>query len=462
MRELVEAQRRYFRQGHTRPIEARKQVLGKLHRLLLENEKYLADAIFRDFGKSFYLTVENELSLSYGEINTAIRHLRRWASPVRYRTNLVNFPARSMVMPVPRGVSLVMAPWNYPYMLSLVPAVSSLAAGNTVILKPSEVTAHSSAALANLINSNFPEGLFYVQEGGAETASALLEQQFDKIFFTGSTRVGRIVMEAAARNLTPVTLELGGKNPVIVMPDCNLKMAARKITWGKFHNNGAACVSPDHIFVHEEIREELVREIRTNIVRIFGDDARKSIALPRLASEKEYDRIASLIDPSRVVHGGAGDRGSLYIEPTVMDGVGPGDEVMQQEVFGPVMPLLPYRNIEEVTESIRNGPEPLAIYIFTENTSMAKKMLRELPSGGGMVNEVVLHFINMNTPFGGVGRSGMGRYHGKAGFDTFSHYKTLLIKPSWFDLFLKYPPYRESRLRLYRAVLGRSLKNFWH
>ncbi|MCK4746286.1 MAG: aldehyde dehydrogenase family protein, partial [Bacteroidales bacterium] len=426
----------------------------KLHDLLLTNERILADAIYQDFKKSFYLTVENELSLPYGEINRAIRKLKKWSGSRFFRTNLVNFPASSRTIPVPYGVSLVIGPWNYPYMLALVPVISSMAAGNTVILKPSEVSFHASKALADLINANFPSELFYVQEGGVDETTELLQHKFDKIFFTGSSQVGRIVMKAAAEHLTPVTLELGGKNPVIVMPDCRLKKTARRLTWGKYHNNGTACVSPDHVYVHEDIKDQLIKEVRKNIVSIYGEDPRQSPALPRMINEKHFDRVMSLIEGGNVVAGGNGDRKDLYIEPTVLDGVEPGDAVMQDEVFGPVMPLLTYNNLDELLGRLKKQPAPLVLYIFTGNVRKARKIVKEIPSGGGMINDTVLLFINMNTPFGGLGESGMGSYHGKAGFEAFSHYKTILNKPTWFDLYLKYPPYRKFNLRIIRSILG--------
>lgn len=461
MKELIESQRNYFLTGHTRDLSARKRYLRKLHELLLANEKVLADAIYKDFRKSFQLTLENELSLPYGEINVAIRRLNRWARPRYKMTNLSNFPARTRSQPVPFGVTLVIGPWNYPYMLSLIPMISSLAAGNTVILKPSEITAHASAALARLINSNFPRELVYVQEGGVKETTELLKHKFDKIFFTGSTQVGKIVMKAAAEQLTPVTLELGGKNPVVVMPDCHLKRSAQRIAWGKLHNNGNACVSPDHVYVHADIKDEFIRELKHYLQKITGSDPRQSPLLPRMVNEENFDRVLSMIDPEKVVHGGACDRDTLYIEPTVMDGVSPGDKVMQAEIFGPLLPVLTYTHLEELLSRLRSQPAPLAIYLFTRNIRRAKTIMRELPSGGGMINEVVMHFINMNAPFGGIGDSGMGHYHGKPGFDAFSHHKTVMIKPTWFELFLKYPPHRKFYHRIYRSVLGRSFRNFW-
>lgn len=462
MKELIASQRKYFLAGHTRPISERKKNLRKLHDLLLENETLLIEAIYKDFKKPAMLTVENELSLPYGEINGAIRQLKSWSRSRWRLTNLSNFPARTRTIPVPYGVTLVIGPWNYPFMLSLVPMISALAAGNTVILKPSEVTTNASAAMAAVINPNFPKELIHVVEGGVEETTELLQQKFDKIFFTGSTHVGRIVMRAAAEHLTPVTLELGGKNPVIVMPDCNLKRTAQRIAWGKIHNNGQACVSPDHLYVHESIKEELIKEIAQQFTRITGSDPKGSPLLPRMVNEKNFDRVFSMIDPEKVVAGGKCDRSERYIEPTLMDGVTVDDPIMQEEIFGPVLPVLSYSNLEELVESLKLQPSPLVLYIFTRKKRLAQRIQKEVASGGGLINEVVMHFINMNAPFGGVGASGMGSYHGRAGFNDFSHQKTIMVKPMWFELFLKYPPHRKIYLRIYRSVLGRSFRNFWH
>jgi len=462
MKELIASQRLYFLAGHTRPISERKKNLRKLHDLLLQNESMLTEAIYKDFKKPAMLTVENELSLPYGEINSAIRNLKRWSRSRWRLTNLSNFPARTRTNPVPYGVTLVIGPWNYPFMLSLVPMISALAAGNTVILKPSEVTSHSSAVMAALINSNFPRELIHVVEGGVEETTELLKQKFDKIFFTGSTHVGRIVMRAAAEKLTPVTLELGGKNPVIVMPDCNLKRTAQRIAWGKLHNNGQACVSPDHLYVHESIKDQLIQEIGKQMGRITNFDPKGSPLLPRMVNEKNFDRVMALIDPSKVVVGGSSDRLECYIEPTIMDEVSPDDPVMQEEIFGPLLPVLSYSKLDELVESLKLQEAPLVLYIFTRKRRLAERIMKEVASGGGMINDVVMHFINMNAPFGGVGASGMGSYHGKAGFNDFSHQKTIMVKPMWFELFLKYPPHRKIYLRIYRSVLGKSFRNFWH
>jgi len=462
MNNLIQSQREYFLQGNTLPLSVRKATLRKLYRLLREHEAELADAIYKDFKKSLYLTVQDELSPAYGEINGAIRRLRRWSRSKYRRTNLVNFYARTRTVAVPYGVTLVIGPWNYPYMLSLVPVISAIAAGNTVILKPSEITAHCSRTLAGLINGNFPKELLFVQEGGKVETGALLREKFDKIFFTGSTHVGRIVLRAAAEHLTPVTLELGGKNPVIVLPDCNLKMAAKRLCWGKFHNNGMACVAPDRIYVHESVRTRFLEEIKKNIPRILGGTPRESTMLPRMVNRNHFDRVMGLIDPTKTVYGGGGDPTDLYIEPTVMDGVAREDPVMQEEIFGPLMALIPFDDLEDLVHELKREPAPLMLYLFTGNVRGARKLAREIYSGGAMINEVVLQFVNLDSPFGGVGESGMGHCHGRAGFESFSQIKTIMNKPNWFELFLKYPPHREFYLRIFRSFLGKSFRNFWN
>ncbi len=450
---ILEAQRSYFLQGNTQSVSVRKTILRKLKQLLRDNEDRIAEAVYSDFGKSYFEVMQNELGLVYAEIRQLLRNLDRWSAPWRPFTALVNLPGKSRVYPLPYGNVLVIAPWNYPVQLALIPVISALAAGNTVILKPSELTSETSALLATLINSAFPRELLYVKEGGVEETSELLSHRFDKIFFTGSTAVGKIVMKAAAVHLTPVTLELGGKNPVIVLPDCDLKVTAKRLVWGKFHNGGQACVAPDHIYVHEDIADRLVEEMQKNIEKMYNGNAAHCEALPAIVNEQHFDRIAGLIDPGKVVTGGKSNREKLFIEPTVMTGVQPEERVMQEEVFGPVMPVLTYDDPDVLLEKLRREPSPLALYIFTKNRRLATEIQRGFRSGGGMINDTVVHFVNNTTPFGGMGESGMGNYHGKAGFECFSHRKTVMTKPTWFELWVKYPPYTKSKLKIIRTFL---------
>ena len=450
---LAGSQRAYFLAGNTQSLNRRKESLRKLRDLLKAHEDEIAEAVCRDFGKSYFEVMQNELGLVYVEIRHTLRMLKRWAAPGRPRTSLPNLPGKSRVYAVPYGNVLVIAPWNYPLQLALIPAVSALAAGNTVILKPSELTVHSSGIMAKLINASFPGELFHVVEGGVPVTTALLKMKFDKIFFTGSTRVGKIVMKAAAEHLTPVTLELGGKNPVIVMPDCDLEMTARRLVWGKFHNNGQACVVPDHIYVHEEIMDRLIAAVKQQIERLYPGDRSKCEVGPSIIDERHYDRLMKLIQPEKLVLGGTGNREERFIEPTVMRGVQSGDPVMQEEIFGPVMPFLVYKDLEELLAQLKQQPSPLALYIFTRNTRRAAAIQRAFRSGGGMVNDTVVHFVNHNAPFGGIGESGMGAYHGRTGFECFTHRKSVLFKPTWFELPVKYPPYTKFKLRVIRAFL---------
>lgn len=449
----IERQRRHFLEGKTFPLLYRKENLARLKRILKENEKEIAEAVYKDFGKSYFEVMENELGLVYAEISVHLRRLGKWAKPAKPPTSLINLPGQSRVYPVPFGNSLVISPWNYPVQLALNPVVSAISAGNTIILKPSEVAGHTSNMLAKIINENFPAELFHVVEGGPEVASELLKNRFDKIFFTGSTRVGKIIMKAAAEFLTPVTLELGGKNPTIVLHDCDIKMTAKRIVWGKFHNSGQACVSPDHIYVHESIAGQLVEEMKINIRKNYGDNPEASEALTGIIDDRHYNRLMGFIDNERIEIGGRGLAESRFIEPTIISRVMHNDSIMKEEVFGPIMPVLTFSDLDNLIESLKSKPSPLALYIFTRNISKAKKIQREFRSGGGMINDTVVYFVNNTTPFGGIGDSGMGHYHGKAGFDCFSHKKTVIKKPLWFELWIKYPPYTRFKLRLIKAFL---------
>lgn len=450
---IIRDQKAYFLSGATQSLKVRKDNLRKLKRMLKENEDQIAEALYKDYKKSYFEVIENELSLTYVEIGLAIRKLKRWSRPNRPAPSIVNIPANCRVYPQPIGTALVISTWNYPVQLTLIPVVNALAAGNTVVLKPSEISHHTSELLTELINKTFPKELLHTIYGGADVSKELLDQKFDKIFFTGSTKVGRIVMRAAARHLTPVTLELGGKNPVIIMPDCNIKRTAQRIVWGKFHNGGQACVSPDHFYVHESIENALLAEVQRNITKMFNGKAIESEALPRIVNQKHFRRLMKLIDQEKVLVGGQGKEDELFIEPTVMTGVEEEDPVMQEEIFGPIMPFLRFSNLDQLLNTLKQKASPLAMYVFTGKLQLARKIQREIRAGGGMINDTVVHFVNASTPFGGIGESGMGNYHGKAGFETFSHRKSVIKKPGWFELWVKYPPYTAFKLKIVRLLL---------
>jgi aldehyde dehydrogenase (NAD+) len=452
-REVIEQQRERFRSNGTRPISSRISQLQKLKAILKQNESVLCEAIQLDFGKSGFETYMTELALIHGEINLAVRKLPTWSRKKRMPTNLANFPAESFVIPEPYGCALVIGSWNYPYQLSLIPAVSAIAAGCTVMVKPSELAANASRAVARLVNGAMDPSLLHVVEGGAHETTGLLQERFDKIFFTGSASVGRIVYQAAAGHLTPVTLELGGQCPVLVLSDCNLPMAARRIAWGKFLNAGQSCVAPNHVWVHHSIEEAFLGELKGWAQRLHGDADEDRDRWVKIISDRHFDRLATLIDPEKVFFGGPEDRGKRIFPPTVLKGVSPEDPVMQEEIFGPILPVLSFEDIEEPIAHIKSHPRPLALYIFSESRRTVDRILTEVPFGGGAVNDTVLHFTNPHLPFGGVGTSGIGSYHGEAGFRAFTHFKSILDKPCWFEPFLKYPPYNSFKRRLLKLLL---------
>ncbi len=454
-KELVKLQSEFFFGNSTKSLKFRIKNLQKLKEILKSNEAQLYEAIYSDFGKSEYETYETELSLIYHELNLAIKNVSQWSKPQKVTTNLPNQPGTSFIQPEPLGTCLVIGAWNYPYQLSLIPVIAAIAAGNTVILKPSELSAQSSAAMAKLINSNFPTDFLHVVEGGVAETTELLEQKFDKIFFTGSISVGKIVYQAAAKHLTPVVLELGGKSPVFVLPDCDLKMTAKRIVWGKFLNAGQTCVAPDYVLVHKDIKAKLLDEMIVQVREIFNINSDISENYVRIINEKHYDRLMQLIDSNKVVIGGQGFRGALVIQPTIMQDIDFEHIVMQEEIFGPIMPVIEFSNLDDAIKQVKLRPKPLALYVFGKKVKFINKILNEISFGGGAINDTVMHLTNSNLPFGGVGTSGTGNYHGEAGFRAFSHYKSILKKSTLIEPFLKYPPYSDSKLLILKQLLER-------
>jgi len=451
--EIIKQQKDFFNSHQTKDVKFRVEQLKKLKKILKDNEELLYEAIDKDFGKSIYETYETELSIIYHELNLAIKNVKYWSRVKSVATNLANFPGKSRIFSEPYGVTMVIGAWNYPYQLSLVPVVSSIAAGNTVILKPSELAANTSSAMAKLINENFDPGFLYVKEGGVPETTDLLEQKLDKIFFTGSTQVGRIVYQAAAKNLTPVTLELGGKSPTFVFPDTNLKMAAKRIAWGKFLNAGQTCVAPDYILVHTNIKTKFLEELKIQIVKIQGENPKGSESYVRIINKANYHRLVSLIDKDKVYYGGETDEENLYISPTILDNIDFNDKVMEDEIFGPILPIIEFEDYEKVLEEVNIRPKPLALYIFTNKSKLRTNILNKVSFGGGCINDTILHLSNSKLPFGGIGYSGSGSYHGKAGFDAFSHKKSVLSKGMWFEPFLKYKPYTKLNMKLLKWII---------
>ncbi len=446
-------QQRLFNSNKTKDISFRIEQLQKVKHVLKENEDLLCEAICEDFGKSEFETYISELSLLYHEINTFIKNIKHWSKRKRVSTGLVNFPGKSYIISEPLGNTLIIGAWNYPYQLSLIPAITSLAAGNTVILKPSELPAQTSKVMAKIINENFSSNYFYVEEGGVEQTKVLLEFRFDKIFFTGSIPVGKIVYMAAAKHLTPVTLELGGKSPTFVLADCDIKLTAQRIVWAKFLNAGQTCVAPDYVLVDKSIEPRFLDAVKSEIEKYHTNDERLDENYLRIINTAHFDRLTKLIDAEKVYHGGYTNRENRLIKPILLKNVSFDDEVMKDEIFGPILPVLTFENLDEAIKKVKEKPRPLACYIYSKNRKLIGKILKEVSFGGGTINDSVVHFSNSNLPFGGVGFSGIGNYHGRAGFDTFSHQKSILHKPFLFEPNIKYPPYTKIKLKIIRWFL---------
>jgi aldehyde dehydrogenase (NAD+) len=448
---IISAQRTFFNSNQTKDHGFRKAQLKKLRSLLVTNERRLYDAIYADFKKSGFETSETELLLIYHEIDLALKNLESWGMQKSVQTNLVNFPSRSYIIPEPLGVTLIIGAWNYPYQLSLAPAVAAIAAGNTVVLKPSEIPPNTAAVMAAIINGSFQENYFKVVEGGVETSTALLECKFDKIFFTGSTAVGKKVYEAAAKHLTPVTLELGGKSPAIVMADCNMEITVKRLVWAKFLNAGQTCIAPDYVLVEASAEKRFLETLRKYIAQYYTDTVTENYV--QIINDRNMERLIRLLDPSKIVIGGNYDRESRYFAPTVMQHVSFADSVMQEEIFGPILPVIAFTKLDEAIKEMKDRPKPLSCYVFSTNRKIIKRVLYELSFGGGAVNDALMHISNSSLPFGGVGNSGTGSYHGEAGFRTFSHYKSILHKSAWLETSIKYPPYKSWKQRLIRLFM---------
>lgn len=451
--EIVKAQHKFFDSNLTKDVKYRIEQLKKIKFLLKKNEPLLYEAIYNDFGKSEFETYMAELSLVYHETNQFIKKIKSWSRSKRVASGLANFPAKSYIMPEPLGNVLVIGAWNYPFQLSLLPAITAIAAGNTVVIKPSELPSNTSRVMADIINPNFPPEFFCVVEGGVKETTELLEQKFDKIFFTGSIPVGRIVYQAAAKNMTPVTLELGGKSPTFVLADCNLKMTAKRLVWGKFINAGQTCVAPDYILVERAIKEKFIKALINELKDYPKEADEQTSHYLQIINEKNFDRLVSLIDEDKVCYGNNQDREQRFISPTIMHNVSFTDKVMEDEIFGPILPIIEFDDLNDAIQRVKERPKPLSCYIYSKNRRKINKILMEISFGGGAVNDSVMHLSNSRLPFGGVGFSGIGSYHGKYGFDTFTHYKSILQKANWFESAVKYAPYSKLKLKLIKFLM---------
>jgi aldehyde dehydrogenase (NAD+) len=439
---IAHRQRQFFQSGRTLPVRFRLEQLSRLHDLLAKYEQPIIEAVEEDFGKSSFETFGFEITIVRDEIKYLSRRLPRLVRPKKVKTPLHGFPSRNFIHHQPYGVSLIIGAWNYPVLLLLLPLVGSIAAGNCAILKPSEISGHTAALFGSIIAEAFDPAYVSVVEGGPDVTQALLKEELDHIFFTGSPRVGRIIMEAAAKQLTPVTLELGGKSPCIVEKDANIRTATKRIAWGKLVNSGQTCVAPDYLYVHEDIKEEVIRGLINRIEEFYGKNPISSEDYARIINDRHFDRITALIDEQKVVYGGHSDRESRKIAPTILDHVSWDDAVMQEEIFGPVLPVLTYRNLEDVLDVLKTKDKPLALYLFSNNRKTQKKVITQAQFGGGCINDAVIQYGLSEVPVGGIGESGIGRYHGLESFYTFSHAKGIMKKAIWPDFWFRYPPYR--------------------
>ena len=450
---IVAAQRKYFQTGATLPVSFRVDALRRLYDAVSGSEKEIHDALRKDLGKGGFESYMCETGLVLEEISYMLIHVRRFAGEKRVRTPLAQFHSRSYKKPSPYGVTLIMSPWNYPFMLTLSPLVDALAAGNTAVVKPSAYSPNTSEVIRQILTKCFEPQYVSVVTGGRAENTCLLHEHFDYIFFTGSQSVGKEVMRSAADHLTPVTLELGGKSPCIVDQTANIKLAARRIVFGKYLNCGQTCVAPDYIYCHRSVRDRLIKEIQKQIRKQFGKKPLDNKDYGKIINEKHFDRILRLIDKEKVVFGWNCDRDALRIEPTVMDNVTFSDAVMQEEIFGPVMPILTFDSLDEVIRNVNAMPHPLALYLFTSSKAAAKKVTARCGFGGGCINDTIIHLATTEMGFGGFGESGMGSYHGKTGFDTFTHYKSIVDKKTWPDLPMRYQPYRKIHEKMVRFFL---------
>lgn len=444
MEKTILAKQEFFATNATKQIAFRIGKLKTLKQAIQKNEQLLFEAIYADFKKSPHETYTSELALVYHDIDEAISKVKKWSKQKRVRTDLPNFPARSYIFYEPLGTVLIIGAWNFPYLTSLAPVVAAVAAGNTIVLKPSEVANNTSAAMQKVLSGAFQENYISVVEGGIPETTELLSQHFNKIFFTGSTAVGKIVYQAASKLLIPVALELGGKSPVFVTKSCNLKRTVQRLIWAKFLNAGQACTAPDYVVVDKAIKNEFLELAKQEIVK--SNHSIENGNYVQIIDQKNVERVTALIDKSKVFYGGKSDKAERYIEPTILTDVTFDDPIMKEEVFGPILPVIEYDSLDEVLAKVKQLPKPLACYMYTESREEKRKMLREISFGGGAINESHMHVTNTKIPFGGIGTSGIGAYHGKYGFDTFSHVKGIIDKPSWFELSLKYWPYSESKL----------------
>ncbi len=449
---LVSKQRQYFLSNTTKSIDFRLTQLKKLKQAIIESESAIYEALKADLSKPIVEAYTSEFAIIIQEINLALKNIRAWAKPKAKSVSWQLLPASAKIYPEPLGVVFIIGAWNYPFQLTILPLIGAISAGNCAVIKPSELAPHSSQLISEIISKKFNSEYIIVVEGDAETSKHLLQERFDHIFFTGSTAIGKIIMAEAAKHLTPVTLELGGKSPCIVDANVNIEVAARRITWGKFLNAGQSCVAPDYLIVHKDIKEQFLKAIKKCLHEFYGENPINSPDYARIINQKQYLRLVNLLQ-GNIIIGGETDLETRYIAPTVIDNVQWTDEIMQEEIFGSILPVIEYENIDNILNHLNSQEKPLSIYIFSNNSNLHRRVLQETSSGAVVFNDVMKHLFASSLPFGGVGYSGIGSYHGKVSFETFSHYKSVLNRPVFFDLKLLYAPYA-GKLSWLKKLLG--------
>jgi len=449
---LIQLQQAYFQSGATRSIQFRMKQLKKLRDVVIQNESLIFEALKKDLHKSEFESYATEIGFVLEELSYQVKHLKKWARRKRVKNPITNFPASSYITLEPKGNVLIIAPWNYPFQLVFVPLIGAMAAGNTVVVKPSEISTETARAIKKMLNNAFDPEYLEVIIGGPETGQQLLKQEFNHIFFTGSQRVGQIVLESAARQMIPVTLELGGKSPCIVDEFVNVKQTARRIIWGKLINAGQTCIAPNCLFVHENVKEKLLPELVKSIKKFYGTDPEQNDEYPRIINRANMDRLVQMISDADIYWGGNYDMDKQYFEPTILNNVSFEMASMQKEIFGPILPVILYNDIDQLLEMLKMCPSPLALYFFSKNRKHVKKVLERVPAGGVTINDTIMHFVNNKLPFGGTGNSGMGKYHGKHSFEVFSNTKPVVYKATWLDIPLRYAPFR-NKLKYVRKLM---------
>jgi aldehyde dehydrogenase (NAD+) len=452
--ELLKSQKDFFWSGKTRDINFRIETLTKLKDTIKAHEEEILNAIYKDLHKVSMDGYATEIAGVYDEINYTIKNVPSWAKVEKVETPVFLFPSKSYVYKEPFGVTLIIAPWNYPFQLLMLPLAGAIAAGNTAILKPSEISANTATVMEKIINESFSKEYLHVVMGGPNETQALLEMPVDYIFFTGSTAVGKIVMTAAAKNLSPLTLELGGKSPAIVHKDANLILAARKIAWGKFINAGQTCIAPDYVLVHTNQKNDFLRELKKAVRDFYGEDASVHPRYCRIINDRHFQRLNALLNNAKILYGGKSNAADRYIEPTIIYPVQWDDPIMQDEIFGPLLPIITYSDLDNIIPKIRERSEPLSLYLFSDDQTVQTRVINEISFGGGAINNTIFHIVSHFMPFGGVGASGMGAYHGKVSFDTFSHAKSILKSSSKIDPLAAAYPHKKFLMKIMRKIIG--------